>query len=149
MPQDPESFHHLILYVTMVFGDGRPFSGHVATAASTAVDKNSLLGHPWHPYLLLPYKKAGRGLYEKGERQMTKSQSPSHHKRSTSQAISFVFSLFLSETWDRLPLSQLVTPTQALRCKEIQYSPSPLDVGSSFARTRINLRVLSLHHHPD
>jgi hypothetical protein len=34
------------------------------------------------------------------------------------------------ETWDRFPLSQLVTPTQALRCKKIQYSP-PLDVGSS------------------
>jgi hypothetical protein len=27
------------------------------------------------------------------------------------------------KTWDRLPLSQLVTPTQALRCKKIQYSP--------------------------
>jgi hypothetical protein len=26
-PQDPESFHRLILYVTMVSGDGRPFSG--------------------------------------------------------------------------------------------------------------------------
>jgi hypothetical protein len=33
------------------------------------------------------------------------------------------------ETWDRFPLSQLVTPTQALRCKEIQYSPPLLDVG--------------------
>jgi hypothetical protein len=30
---------------------------------------------------------------------------------------------FFSETWDRFSLSQLVTPTQALRCKEIQYSP--------------------------
>jgi hypothetical protein len=29
------------------------------------------------------------------------------------------------ETWDRLPLSRIVTPTQALRCKEIQYSPFP------------------------
>jgi hypothetical protein len=48
-----------------------------------------------------------------------------------------LYSHFLSETWDRLPLSQLVTLTQALRCKEIQYSP-PLDVGPSFARTRIN-----------
>jgi hypothetical protein len=35
------------------------------------------------------------------------------------------------ETWDRFPLSQLVNPTQALRCKEIQYSPPPLDVGPS------------------
>jgi hypothetical protein len=38
--QDPGSFHRLILYVTMVSGDGRPFSEHVATAASTALDKN-------------------------------------------------------------------------------------------------------------
>jgi hypothetical protein len=29
------------------------------------------------------------------------------------------------KTWDRFPLSRLVTPTQALRCKEIQYSPFP------------------------
>jgi hypothetical protein len=29
------------------------------------------------------------------------------------------------ETWDRLPLSQLVTPTQAFRCKEIHNSPFP------------------------
>jgi hypothetical protein len=29
------------------------------------------------------------------------------------------------ETWDRFPLSRLVTPTQALRCKEIQHSPFP------------------------
>jgi hypothetical protein len=35
------------------------------------------------------------------------------------------------ETWNRFPLSHLVTPTQALRCKEIQYSPPPLDVGPS------------------
>jgi hypothetical protein len=60
-----------------------------------------------------------------GEDRQAKHQSPSHRRRSTSQAIPFVLSLFLSETWDRLPLSQLVTPTQALRCKEIQYSPFP------------------------
>jgi hypothetical protein len=60
-----------------------------------------------------------------------------------------LYSPFFSETWDRFPLSQLVTPAQALRYKEIQYSPFPLDVGPSFARTRINLCVLSLHHHPD
>jgi hypothetical protein len=53
MPQDPESFHRLILYVTMVSRDGRPFSGHVATAASTALDKFSLLRHPQRPCLLL------------------------------------------------------------------------------------------------
>jgi hypothetical protein len=53
------------------------------------------------------------------------------------------------ETWAQFPLSQLVTPTQALRCKEIQYSPLPAGRGASFARTRINPRVFFLHHHPD
>jgi hypothetical protein len=38
--QDPGSFHRLILYVTMVSGDGRPFSEHVATATSTTLYKN-------------------------------------------------------------------------------------------------------------
>jgi hypothetical protein len=46
-PQDLGSFHHPILYVTMVPMDGWPFSEHVATAASTASDKTSLLKH--HP----------------------------------------------------------------------------------------------------
>jgi hypothetical protein len=32
---------------------------------------------------------------------------------------------YFFETWDRFPLLRLVTPTQALRCKEIQYSPFP------------------------
>jgi hypothetical protein len=49
MPQDPESFHRLILYITMVSGDGRPFSGHVATTASTALNKTSLVRHPGVP----------------------------------------------------------------------------------------------------
>jgi hypothetical protein len=44
-----------------------------------------------------PYKRAGRGLYERGT-EKAKNQSPSHRRRSTSQAISFVLSLFLSET---------------------------------------------------
>jgi hypothetical protein len=46
MPQDLGSFHRLILYVTMISGDGRPFSEHVATAAPTTLDKTSLLRHP-------------------------------------------------------------------------------------------------------
>jgi hypothetical protein len=36
-----------------------------------------------------------------------------------------LYSHFFSETWDRFPLSQLLTPTQALRCKEIQHSSLP------------------------
>jgi hypothetical protein len=68
MTQDPKSFHCLILYVTMVSEDGRPFSGHVATTASTAFDKTSPQRHPQRPCLLLPYKRAGRGLYKGGGR---------------------------------------------------------------------------------
>jgi hypothetical protein len=124
MPQDPESFHRLILYVTMVSRNGWPFPRHVTTAASTALDKTSLLRPP--PTSLSPLDpiKGQAGDSTKGDgRRTSKNQSPSHRRRSTSQAISFVLSLFLSETWDWLPLSQFVTPTQALRCKEIQYSP--------------------------
>jgi hypothetical protein len=40
------------------------------------------------------------------------------------------------ETWDRLPLSQHVTPIQTLRCKKIQYSLPPLDVGPSLPKPR-------------
>jgi hypothetical protein len=147
--QDPESFHRLILYVTMVSRDGRPSSGHVATVTSTAFDKTLPQRHPRCPCLLLPYKRADRGLY-KGAADNGRKKT-SHLLTIEDQYLkqSPLYSHFFSETWDRFPLSQLVTPTQALRCKKIQYSPSPLDVGSFFARTRINLRVLSLHHHPD
>jgi hypothetical protein len=64
MTQDPESFHRLILYVTMVSRDGRSISGHVATTTSTAFDKTSPQSHPRRHCLLLPYKRAGRGLYK-------------------------------------------------------------------------------------
>jgi hypothetical protein len=79
MPQDPGAFHRLILYVTMVSGDGRPFSGHVATAASTALDKTSLLRHP--PASLPPLDpikgKAGNSTREDGG--MGKKKKTSHH----------------------------------------------------------------------
>jgi hypothetical protein len=65
--RNPESFHRLILYVTMVSGDGRPFSGHVATTASKLLNKTSLLRHPGVPASSWPYKRAGRGLYEGGD----------------------------------------------------------------------------------
>jgi hypothetical protein len=42
--QDSGSFHHLVLYVTTVSRDGRPFLGHVATAISTGIDKTSPQG---------------------------------------------------------------------------------------------------------
>jgi hypothetical protein len=119
MPQDPGSFHRLILYVTMVSRDGRPFSEHVATATPTALDKTSLLRHP--PSSLPPLDPIKGQAVDSTKRRTRKNESSPHRRRSTSQAIPFVLSL--SETWDGLPLSQLVTPTQALRCKKIQYFP--------------------------
>jgi hypothetical protein len=72
--QDPGSFHHPILYITMVSMDGRPFPEHVATAIFTALDKTSLLRHPRRLCLSWPYKRGGRGLYEVGQKGKT-----SHH----------------------------------------------------------------------
>jgi hypothetical protein len=43
---DSESFHRLIHYITIMSGDGRPFSGHVATATSTGIDKTSPQRYP-------------------------------------------------------------------------------------------------------
>jgi hypothetical protein len=91
-PQDPGSFHRLILYVTMVSRDGWPFPEHVATAASTALDKISLLRHP--PASLPPLDpiKGKAGDSTKGGR-TRQTKSSSHRRRSTSQTISFVLSL--------------------------------------------------------
>jgi hypothetical protein len=77
--QDSESFYRLILYVTMVSGDGRPFSGHVATATSTAIDKTSPQRHPRRPCLLLPYKRAGRGLNKVGRTANNRRRKTSLH----------------------------------------------------------------------
>jgi hypothetical protein len=104
--QDPGSFHRPILYVTMVSRDGRPFPEHVATTASTTLDKTSLLRHP--PASLPPLdpikEKAGDSTKEDGQ------GKTSHHPTIEDQHLkqSPLYSLFLSETWDRLPLSQLV-----------------------------------------
>jgi hypothetical protein len=67
MPQDPWSFHRLVLYVTMVSGDDRPFSEHVATTVSTALDKTSLLRHPPASLPLLDPIKGQTGDSTKGE----------------------------------------------------------------------------------
>jgi hypothetical protein len=119
MPQDPGSFHCLILYITMVFGDGRPFSEHVATASSTALDKTSLLRHPLVSLSPLDPIRGKAGDSTKGDGQGKISHHPTIEDQHLKQ--SPLYSVSLSETWDRLSLSQLVTPTQALRCKEIQY----------------------------
>jgi hypothetical protein len=93
--QDSGSFYCLVLYVTMVSRDGRPFLGHVATATSTGIDETSPQKHPRRPCVLLPYKRAGRDSTRDNKQETTRNQSPSHQRRSTSQAISFVLSIFL------------------------------------------------------
>jgi hypothetical protein len=122
--QDSGSFRRLVPYVTMVSRDGRPFLGHVAIATSKGIDKTSPQRHPRRPSLLLPYKRAGQGSTKTEARRqapISKGTQPTdqHLKQSP------LYSHFFFETWARFPLSQLVTPTQALRCKEIQYSPLP------------------------
>jgi hypothetical protein len=102
--QDSESFHCLILYVTMVSRDGRPFSGHVATATSTEIDKTSPQRHPRCPCPLLPYKRAGRGSTKgANDRRRKTSLHPTVEDQHLKQ--SPLYSHFFSETWDRFPLS--------------------------------------------
>jgi hypothetical protein len=121
--QDLGSFHRLVLYVTMVSRDDQTFLGHVATSTSTRIDKTSPLRHPRRPSLLL-YKRAGRGS-TRGQAEAQAKQRQKNNKPQTTKNQSLLYSHFPSETWARFPLSQLVTPTQALRYKEIQYSPLP------------------------
>jgi hypothetical protein len=110
---------------------------------------------PRRPCLLLPYKRAGRGS-TRGAKKKKNEQRTTNNETPVSippKKINISSNLLCTLTFPLRPelgsLSQLVTPMQALRCKEIQYSPSPLDVGPSFAQTRINPHVSSLHHHPD
>jgi hypothetical protein len=77
--QDSESFHRLILYVTMVSEDGWPFLGHIATVISTAIDKTLPQRHPRCPCLLLPYKRADRGLYKERRRTTDDEKKTSLH----------------------------------------------------------------------
>jgi hypothetical protein len=54
--QGSGSFNRLILYVTMVSRDGRPFPMHIAIATSTGIDKTSLKGTPGVPASSYPIK---------------------------------------------------------------------------------------------
>jgi hypothetical protein len=55
------SFRRLVLYVTVVSRNGLPFLGHVATIASTGIDKTSPQDFR-SPGLPFPYKRVGRAL---------------------------------------------------------------------------------------
>jgi hypothetical protein len=111
--------------------DGRHSHMHVARATSTAHTVPSplrhrlrVLGTPRPP--LDPIKERAEGSPDKRTTRKTDVFSTSEINISSNTPF---YSSF--ETWDRFPLSQLITPTQALRCKEVQYSFPPLDVGPS------------------
>jgi hypothetical protein len=110
--------------------------------------------------LLLPYKRACQGSTEKkGRRRNEKtkqgqatSSPPTNHPTEQQTRDQHLkqppFSSFLFETWARHPLSHACNPYTSTSVQgNTNFSP-PLDVGPSFARTRINPRVFSLHHHP-
>jgi hypothetical protein len=56
---------------------------------------------------------------------------------------------FYLETWDWFPLSQVVTPYASTSVQGNTILSSSAGRRAFFARTRINLRIFSLHHHPD
>jgi hypothetical protein len=95
--------------------------------------KLHLKGTPGVPASSYPIKGQAGDSTKRTEdnRRRKENQSPSH-QRDQHLKQSPLYSHFFSETWDRFPLSQLVTPTQALRCKEIQYSPLPAGRRASF-----------------
>jgi hypothetical protein len=79
---------------------------------------------PRRPDLFLLYKRIGQGSTRgKAESKIPASQSTQLRDQHLKQSPLYSFTSF--ETWARCPLSQLVTPTQAPRCKEIQNSPLP------------------------
>jgi hypothetical protein len=108
----------------MVSRDGRPFLGHVATATSTGIDKTSPQDSPGVPASSYPIKGQARALQGGGMDEQSQKPSTSKQRQKINISSNLPCTLtFPLETWARFPLSQLVTPTQALRCKEIQYSP--------------------------
>jgi hypothetical protein len=150
---DPASTYH-----RLARRKGRCGTGLEVFSLSCPLRHHGVRGWPAIPrahrysHLHRDRQKDRPGLYRGEGRSKTQAKSQaSKGTQPTDQHLkqSPLYSHFSFETWAWSPLSQLVTPTQALRCKEIQYSPSPLDVGPSFARTRINPRVSSLHHHLD
>jgi hypothetical protein len=119
-------------------------AGHSQGTSPQSPQQGSTKHHlkaPRRPSLLRPIKGQAGGLQRTtNNRQDTKEINISSNHPCT---------LFSSLRLGLAALSRkLVTPTRAPRCKEIQNSLPPLDVGPSFARTRINLRVFSLHNHP-
>jgi hypothetical protein len=73
--QDSWSFYHLVPYVTMVSGDGRPFLGHVATATSTGIDKTSPQDSPGFLASSYPIKVRARALQGEADKARRKPEA--------------------------------------------------------------------------
>jgi hypothetical protein len=115
------SFRRLVSHDAMVSRDGRPFPGHVATVNSTGIDQTSL------PVVLVssrPIKGQARVLQKGGEtKHPTTQQQTTKKKQEIDTSSNHPCPFFLSLRLGLGALSRLlVTPTRALRCKEIQTS---------------------------
>jgi hypothetical protein len=99
--------------------------------------------------LLSPYKRAGQGSTTKRRMRKKNKRQQARHKIEIDISSNHPCPLFpIFETWARRPLSHACNPYTSTSMQGNTNFSSPLDVGPSFARTRINSRVFSLHHHP-
>jgi hypothetical protein len=89
-----------------------------------------------------PIKRQARANQGEGKRE---KKNTKHHGKNAKQPSFSFFSLRLGA---RHPLSPACNPYTSTPVQGNTNLSSPLDVGPSFARTRINPRVFSLHHHP-
>jgi hypothetical protein len=116
------SFHRLVSHDAMVSRDGRPFPGHVATVNSTGIDQTS-------PPVVLASSRPIKGQARVLRRKREKTKHPTTQQQTTKKKQEIdtssnhpcPFSLSLRLGLDALS-RLLVTPTRALRCKEIQTS---------------------------
>jgi hypothetical protein len=126
-------------------------AGHSQSTSLRSAQQESTKHHlkaPRRLGLLSPYKRVGQGSTtgrNNEEKQETIGKTQDRDRYLKQSPLSF-FPLF--ETWARRPLSHACNPYTSTSVQgNTNFSP-PLDVGPSFARTRINSCVFSLHHHP-
>jgi hypothetical protein len=81
--QDSGSFHRLVLYITMVSRDGRPFPGHITIATSIGIDKTSLQRHPGVPASSYPIKGQARAL-KRASKKRQKNNEPQDNEKPIS-----------------------------------------------------------------
>jgi hypothetical protein len=137
------SLRRLVSHNAMVSRDGRPFPEHVATLNKNRQNITSKL-----PVVLAssrPIKGQARVLREGGTRDNERRKTRNNSQDTPVQSPLSSFPFF--ETWARRPLSHACNPYTSTSVQGNTNFSLPLDVGPSLARTRINPRVFSLHHH--